>query len=359
MSGVFVIAEAGVNHNGDPDMALQLVDAAVSAGADAIKFQTFRAENLVTRSVEKADYQKQNSKAQESQFAMLKRLELSWDTHHKLAGYCRKRGIELLSTAFDAESLAFLVDEIGLKRLKIPSGEITNGPLLLLHAQTGRDLIVSTGMATLGEIEEALSVIAYGLVGGTNPSREKFREAYCSKAGKEALKEKVTLLHCTTEYPAPFCDINLKAMSTMHISFGLDTGYSDHSLGTTVPIAAAAAGAVLIEKHFTLDRGLPGPDHQSSLEPDEFRAMVEAIRIVEQAMGDGLKAPALSEIRNRDIVRKSLVAARDIVKGEVFSEKNIAVKRAGGGASPMLYWDLVGTESDRSYQAEEIIYCPK
>ena len=359
MNSIFIIAEAGVNHNGNPDMAFRLVDTAVSAGANAVKFQTFKAENLVTRNIAKANYQKQATGAEESQFSMLKRLELSRETHHRLADYCRKKNIELLSTAFDTESLFFLVRELGLKTLKIPSGEITNAPLLLEHARTGCHLIMSTGMAMLGEIEEALGVLAYGLNGGQEPSRELFQQAYCSEAGQAALKEKVTLLHCTTEYPAPYQDINLKVIPLMHQIFGLNTGYSDHSLGITVPVAAVVMGATLVEKHFTLDKKLPGPDHQASLDPEELHAMVEAIRVAEQVTGTGLKAPTPSEIKNRNVVRKSIVAAQNIAKGEVFSEQNLAIKRAGTGTSPMNYWDLLGTKSKYPYEADEAIRWPE
>ena len=256
MSSVFIIAEAGVNHNGNPDLAFKLVDAAVEAGADAVKFQTFKAENLVVKSAVKADYQMKTTDSNESQFAMLKQLELTHETYIKLIDYCKEKRIEFLSTAFDLESLNFITNNLGLKTLKIPSGEITNGPLLLAHAQTGCDLIVSTGMATLGEVENSLEVIAFGLMHGLNdktPSQEAFQEAYFSKQGQQLLQEKVTLLHCTTEYPTQTENINLSAMRTIRKAFGLKTGYSDHSEDITVPIAATALGVTIIEKHFTLD----------------------------------------------------------------------------------------------------------
>ena len=359
MKPIYVIAEAGVNHNGSSEMAFQLVDAAVEAGVDAVKFQTFKADNLVTTSADKAEYQKATTGVSESQYEMLKRLELSYEMHHQLSEYCKKKGIEFLSTAFDTDSLRFLVDDLGLTRLKIPSGEITNGPLLLEHAQTSCDLILSTGMATLGEVEEALGVIAYGLSGGKNsdikPSRAAFQKAYFSDQGQACLKEKVTVLHCTTEYPAPAKEINLNAMLTMHQAFGLQTGYSDHSEGITVPIAASAMGATLIEKHFTLDKTLSGPDHKASLEPDELKQMVTAIRTVEQVMGNGVKGPMPSEIKNREVVRKSLVATEVIKEGDEFSEQNITIKRPGTGRSPMVYWDLIGTESNRIVQVDDQI----
>lgn len=355
MSKVIIIAEAGVNHNGNIEMAFQLIDAAVEAGVDVIKFQTFKAENLVTKDANKAEYQKQITNVDESQFAMLKKLELSSSTYYKLVEYCKFKKIEFLSTAFDIESLLFLVNDFKLKTLKIPSGEITNGPLLLAHAQTGCDLIVSTGMASIYEIEEALGVIVFGLLGLKKPSRTSFQSAFCSEEGQKILKEKVTLLHCTTEYPAPLEDINLTAMKTMTEKFGLRVGYSDHSQGITVPIAAAALGAILIEKHFTLDKSLPGPDHKASLEPSELNAMVEGIRAVEKALGDGDKRPMPSELNNRDVARKSIVAAHDIKNGEVFSVENLNVKRPGIGLNPMDYWSMLGTKSSKDYSEDELI----
>ena len=359
MSKIYVIAEAGVNHNGSSEMALQLVDAAVEAGADAVKFQTFTAEKLVTKSADKAEYQKKTSGAEESQFDMLKRLELSYEMHHQLIEYCSNKGITFLSTAFDTDNLHFLVDDLGLTTLKIPSGEITNGPLLLEHAQTGCDLILSTGMATLGEVEEALGVIAFALLGSeaqnAKPSQAAFQQAYFSEQGQALLKDKVTVLHCTTEYPAPPEEINLNAMVTMQQAFGLKTGCSDHSEGITVPIAASAMGATLIEKHFTLDKSLPGPDHKASLEPDELRDMVTAIRMVEWVMGNGVKGPTPSEIKNRPIARKSLIAATDIKQGEKFSEENVTVKRPGTGISPMKYWGMVGKIAQSDIDKESLI----
>ena len=359
MSPVYIIAEAGVNHNGQRDLAFQLADAAVAAGADAVKFQTFKAEKLVTKSAIKADYQQKTTGGDESQYAMLKRLELDHQIHHELIQCCQEKGIEFLSTAFDAESLDFLANDLGVTRFKLPSGEITNGPLLLAHARFGRDIILSTGMATLAEVEEALGVIAFGLLHGQNtkqtPSRQAFHEAYSSAEGQKILKEKVTLLHCTTEYPAPDNEINLNAMITMRGAFGLQTGYSDHSEGITIPVAATAMGATLIEKHFTLDRELPGPDHQASLEPAELAEMIRSIRMVEQAMGDGVKSPTKSELRNRPIARKSLVAAEMIQAGDQYSEVNIAVKRPGTGITPMEYWEILGEQSLDSIGVDEII----
>ena len=351
-----IIAEAGVNHNGSDDLAFSLVDAAHKAGADIVKFQTFKAKNLVTEEAEQAEYQVTNSGQKESQYSMLKRLELSYETHHKLVKYCNDLGIEFLSTAFDSESLSFLVDDLGITRLKLPSGEITNAPLVLEHARTGCDLIVSTGMATLSEIEQVLSVIAYGYINPEgSPTNEALQTAYFSEQGKQLLKDKVTLLHCTTEYPAPFNDINLNAMDTMKDAFKLDVGYSDHSAGIVVPIAAVAKGAVLIEKHFTVDKALPGPDHKASLDPIELKEMVAGIRTVEKVLGDGIKGPRPSEVKNKAVARKSLVAATDIVAGELFNTENLAVKRPGNGINPINFWHYLSKPSDKSYKAGDLI----
>ena len=355
MNKVIIIAEAGVNHNGDEELAFKLVDAAVDAGADIVKFQTFKTENIVTKDAPKAGYQKISSPSSESQYTMLKKLELSHEMHYKLASYCDDKGIQFLSTAFDFDSLHFLLNNLGLKVLKIPSGEITNGPLILSHARTKSDLIVSTGMATVDEIEDALGVIAFGFLNGKSPNRDAFKAAYHSNAGQEILREKVTLLHCTSEYPAPFEDINLNAMLTMKTKFDLPIGYSDHSQGITVPIAAASLGAVIIEKHFTLDKKMLGPDHASSLEPNELKAMVEAIRVIELVLGDGVKKPGASELNNRNITRKSLVAATNIEEGEIFTSENVSIKRPGTGIQPLHYWDVLGRKSTKSYLADELL----
>ncbi|ENM3905016.1 N-acetylneuraminate synthase [Vibrio cholerae] len=352
-----IIAEAGVNHNGDEALAFQLVDAAHRAGADIVKFQTFKAKNLVTEQAKQADYQVANTQKQESQLAMLSRLELSYAAHHQLVKHCQSLGIEFLSTAFDSESLDFLVNDLGLKRLKLPSGELTNAPLVLEHARTGCDLIVSTGMATLAEIEMALGVIAFGYTAADNaePSVLAFQQAYASEAGQKALKEKVTILHCTTEYPAPMAEINLKAMDTLGRAFDLPAGYSDHSEGITIPIAAVARGAVLIEKHFTLDKNMEGPDHKASLEPDELTAMVKAIRQVEVALGTAVKSPTVSEVKNKAVARKSLVASQVIRAGESFSADNLTIKRPGSGMSPYQYWDMLERSASRDYQVGDLI----
>jgi N-acetylneuraminate synthase len=352
---VFIIAEAGVNHNGDPAIALQLVDAAAAAGADAVKFQTFSAKKVVTTSAKKAAYQKQTTGANENQLSMLQKLELPQKLHFQLADYCQDKGIQFLSTAFDFDSLTFLVDEVKVERLKLPSGEITNGPFLLAHAQTGKEIILSTGMASLDEIETALGVLAFGYLGLPVPSLTAFPKAYKSQLGQSILREKITLLHCTTAYPTPLCDINLRAIYTMTQTFGLPVGYSDHSEGITVSVAAVACGATLIEKHFTLDRDLPGPDHKASLEPHELKAMVEAIREVEQALGDGIKAPRPSELANKETARRSLVAATEIKQGDLFTDNNITAKRPGAGRSPMEYWDILGSPSSKDYKSDSVI----
>ncbi|WP_297712595.1 N-acetylneuraminate synthase [uncultured Citrobacter sp.] len=352
-----IIAEAGVNHNGDETLAFELVDVAYKAGADMIKFQTFKAHNLVTEHARQADYQMANTQKPESQLAMLSRLELSWDTHYALVKYCDSLGIAFLSTAFDSESLHFLVHDLGLTRLKLPSGELTNAPLVLEYARSGCDLIVSTGMASLSEIESALGVMAFGFTQPEDavPCDAAFAEAYISSAGQYALKKKVTLLHCTTEYPAPVDEINLQVVDTLRAAFDLPAGYSDHSEGIFIPVAAAARGAAVIEKHFTLDKNMPGPDHKASLAPDELTAMVIAIRQIERALGQKIKAATATESKNKSVVRKSLVAAKTIRCGECFSAQNIAIKRPGVGMSPCLYWEVIKKNATKDYQPGDLI----
>lgn len=354
---MLIIAEAGVNHNGDEKLAFDLVDVANAAGADVVKFQTFRTNKLVTASAARAEYQIANTKTVETQREMLSTLELSYDCFRRLARHCESSGIEFLSTAFDSESLAFLTNDFGQKRLKIPSGELTNAPFVLEHARTGLELILSTGMATLGEIEEALGVIAFGLLAeaSARPCRDAFSEAYASDDGRAVLRDKVTVLHCTTEYPAPLHEINLSAMTSLGRAFGLRCGYSDHSNGITVPIAATAMGATMIEKHFTLDRTMKGPDHCASLEPSELGAMVKAIRDVCVALGDGVKRTMPSEVKNKRIARKSLVAARSIKSGTVICTEDLLVMRPGGGTSPSRYWEVIGTKASRDYAEHEVI----
>lgn len=351
----YIIAEAGVNHNGSLAIAKKLVEVAAEAGADAVKFQTFKADKLVSRMAPKAEYQTRTTDAYESQHEMIRKLELDELAHETLIDHCKVCGIEFLSTPFDLESLDLLSGRFDLPCIKIPSGDITNAPLLLKIAQTGKPVILSTGMSTLGEIEDALGVLASGYLGNREPSIAAFREAYCSAEGQAVLQDKVTLLHCTTEYPAPLEDVNLKVMDTLKSAFGLPVGYSDHTEGITVPIAAVARGAVVIEKHFTIDRALPGPDHKASLEPTELKQMVSAIRVVEQALGSGRKHPAPSELKNMSIARKSLVAASAISAGEPFTADNIAVKRPGNGLSPMRYWELLNRKSGRDFSADETV----
>ncbi len=351
----FIIAEAGVNHNGDIGLARELVHVARRAGADAIKFQTFRAEDLATQDAPKAGYQDRTTDSNESQFEMLKRLELSAADHLTLKAECEAEGIVFLSTPFDMKSLGFLVSEMKVNQLKLPSGEITNGPLLLQAARTGLPLILSTGMATLDEIRDTLSVLAFGMCNDGVPSPEHALTAYKSAAGRRELEARVCLLHCTSEYPAAFDNINLNAMQTMRDAFGLPVGISDHSEGIAMPIAATALGACVIEKHFTLDRNLPGPDHRASISPDELSMMVNGIRQTEIAMGHGEKVPSEAELQNRQAMRKSLVAECDISDGEAFTVENLGIKRPGSGASPMLYWDFLSATASRPYKAGELI----
>jgi N-acetylneuraminate synthase len=335
----FIIAEAGVNHNGSLDLAKQLVDAAVNADADSVKFQTFKAEKMVTKSTVQAEYQAVNTGVTESQYDMLKRLELSFDDFIELKNYCDSKNIEFMTTAFDHESLHFIVKDLGVKRFKIPSGDITNGPLILEHAKYKLPIILSTGMAALAEIETALGVIAFGLLGKEKPSLSAFEEAYYSDEGQAVLKEYVTILHCTSQYPAPFHEVNLRCMKTFKTAFSLPSGYSDHTNGIAIPVAAIAMGAAVIEKHFTLDKTMDGPDHKASLDPTELKQMISSIRQVEMAMGDGVKKPTVSELKTRDVARKSLVAECDIKNSESYKSK-LAVKRPGTGISPMRYWEV-------------------
>ncbi|HIJ94496.1 MAG TPA: N-acetylneuraminate synthase [Desulfuromonadales bacterium] len=351
----YIIAEAGVNHNGSLAIAKKLVEVAAEAGADAVKFQTFKADKLVSRKAPKAVYQTRTTDISESQHEMIRKLELDEHAHETLIEHCKVCGIEFLSTPFDLESLNLLSGRFDLPRIKIPSGDITNAPLLLEIAQTGKPVILSTGMSTLGDIEDALGVLASAYLGSREPSIAAFSEAYSSAEGQAILQDKVTLLHCTTEYPAPLVDVNLKVMDTLMSSFGLPVGYSDHTAGITVPIAAVARGAVVIEKHFTIDRTLPGPDHKASLEPAELKQMVSAIRDVEQVLGSGRKHPAPSELKNMSIARKSLVAAAAISAGEPFTVDNLAVKRPGNGMSPMRYWELLNRKSGRDFSADEAV----
>ena len=330
---IYIIAEAGVNHNGEIDLAEKLVDAAFAAGADAVKFQSFRSHKLVTECAEKAGYQIRTTPASESQLEMLQSLELGEEAHQEIIHHCQKRGIAFLSSPFDLDSIQMLSD-FGVELFKIPSGEITNLPYLRKIAKVAKSVILSTGMATLGEIEAAIDIL--------NPRGTK--------------RKKITILHCTTEYPTPIMDVNLKAMNTIAAAFpGYPVGYSDHTSGIAISIAAVALGATVIEKHFTLDKNMSGPDHRASLEPLELKTLIHAIRNVEKALGNGVKRPSASEIQNIPVVRKSIVAAKDIKKDDIFSEENLCAKRPGNGTSPMRWDEFIGHPSGRDYQKDEFI----
>ena len=332
MSNVFIIAEAGVNHNGSVALAKKLIDVAVEAGADAVKFQTFKTENLLSKNTQKAAYQKETTDRKESQFDMIKKLELDIDTHHELIAYCKRKDMMFLSTPFDHESIDML-NNLGLEIFKIPSGEITNLPYLQHIGKLNKEVILSTGMSDIGEIEDALDIL---IDAGTR-------------------KENITVLHANTMYPTPMEDVNLRAMVTIGNTFNIDFGYSDHTLGIEVDIAAVAMGATVIEKHFTLDKTMEGPDHKASLEPDELKAMVRAIRNIEKALGSSIKKPSPSEIPNMAIARKSLVAKGTIKIGDVFTEENLAIKRPGEGISPMRWDEMIGTVSIKDYETDELI----
>ncbi|MDO8319251.1 N-acetylneuraminate synthase [Rhodoferax sp.] len=327
-----IIAEAGVNHNGDLGLAKRLIDAAAEAGADLVKFQTFNASRLVTRGAKKAAYQTQTTDGKESQHDMLQRLELTEAMHRELIAHCAARSIGFFSTGFDIESIDLLLG-LGQDHFKIPSGEITNLPYLRHIGQLGKKTILSTGMATLGEIEAAIDVL--------------------EQAGTP--RTSITVLHCTTEYPTPMAEVNLRAMQSIQAAFGVAVGYSDHTQGIEVAIAAVAMGATVIEKHFTLDRTLPGPDHQASLEPAELKAMVVAIRNIEAALGDGIKKLTPSEARNKPVARKSLVTSQAIKAGEVINAQNITAKRPGTGISPMLWDEVIGRRAPRDFAADELV----
>lgn len=328
-----IIAEAGVNHNGDMTLAKELIAAAAAAGADLVKFQTFIAANIISRSAPKAEYQKGATDPQESQQEMVRKLELTRENHLELIAECKKQGIGFFSTAFDKDSIDLLEELGGSDIVKVPSGELTNLPYLRYLTRHSKHVLLSTGMANLGEIEAAINVV--------------------EQAGTS--RDKITVLHCTTEYPTPMEDVNLRAMFNIGKAFGVSVGYSDHTAGIEVPIAAVALGATVIEKHFTLDRTMPGPDHRASLEPDELKAMVQGIRNIEKALGDGIKRPSPSELKNKPIARKSLVAARTIKAGELFSEQNLVAKRPGTGISPMQWDAVVGRPALRDFDEDELI----
>lgn len=352
---VYVIAEAGVNHNGRQDVALALIDAAASAGADAVKFQTFNAARLASKLAPKASYQKQTTDAAESQLDMLTKLELPREWHADLQAHAHRQGIDFLSTAFDSESLSFLT-ALGMPRFKVPSGELTNAPLLWQFARTGKDLIVSTGMATLSEVEQALAVIAHARNAQREPAdMDEVWRRWSEPAARHGLLGHVTLLHCTSQYPTPFDQVNLLAMDTLASAFGLDVGYSDHTQGGLIPVAAVARGAKVIEKHLTLDRSMPGPDHRASLEPGELAQMVRDIRNLQQALGSGWKAPEPAEWDTRQAARQQVVAARPIEADRTISRDDLTTARCGQGLPPSALWGLIGQRAARAYAPGDVI----
>jgi N,N'-diacetyllegionaminate synthase len=332
MNKVFIIAEAGVNHNGSLELAKKLVDVAVDAKADAVKFQTFKADKLVCKSASKAEYQKEATDRDESQFDMLKKLELDLAAHEELIEYCKQKNIMFLSTPFGFDSIDMLI-KLNIDIFKVPSGEVNNLPFLRKIGGLGKKVIISTGMTNLGEIETALDIVM--------------------EAGTE--KNNITVLHCNTEYPSPMEDVNLRAMQTIKDAFKVNIGYSDHTPGIEVPVAAVALGASVIEKHFTLDKNMPGPDHLASLDPSELKEMVRSIRNIEIAMGNGIKKPSQSELKNKVIARKSIVAAKNIKVGDLFSEDNITVKRPGNGISPLLWDKIIGLQARLDFVVDEAI----
>jgi len=351
-----IIAEVGVNHNGSLELACELVKQAAACGADVVKFQTYQTEKLVCFDAPKAGYQLRSSSGAESQFQMLKRLELTRREFHALKKCCEEADVEFLSTPFDVESARFLKDELKVGRFKIGSGDVTCGPLLLEVALSGKPVILSTGMSNFQEIESALGMIAFGYLGGKGrPCQASFREAWESEAGRAALERNVTLLHCTSQYPAPLLDTNLLAMKALEARFGLRLGFSDHTEGLAAAAAAAALGAVMIEKHFTLDKTMNGPDHKASLEPEEFKDMVRLVREVETVLGSSVKVIVDSERPTREVARRSLVAATAIKRGDVFSIENLIAKRPGTGISAAEYWDWIGTVAQKDYRPDEMI----
>ncbi|MCW5824500.1 MAG: N-acetylneuraminate synthase [Cyanobacteria bacterium TGS_CYA1] len=349
---VLIIAEAGVNHNGSLKRAIEMVKVAKESGADVVKFQSFSADSITTRTNQMADYQKRNTKSDTAQWAMLKQLELSEDDHFTLFECCKKEGIEFVSSPFDVYFVQFLKN-LGVTKYKIPSGEITNGPLLLAIANTGIPAILSTGMSTLEEVTRALKVLSHGYLCKSSIPTD-FSDSI-TLAETEILKEYVSLLHCTSEYPVEPHKANLRAIEKLKKTFGLTTGFSDHTQGVMISIAAVSLGAQIIEKHFTLDKTLPGPDHRASLDPLELQLLVSSIRNVENAMGTGDKIPTEDELKVSKVARKVLVASKKIAIGESFSESNLTVKRGGNGISPMDYWSLLGKKSSRAYDLDDVL----
>ncbi len=351
----YIIAEAGVNHNGQEALAIELIDKIKQSGADAVKFQLFSASALTTSEAPQAQYQAQNTAKTSSQYEMLRALELPMATFEKLKNHAKQQKIDFIVTPFDLESLTYLSTELMLPILKISSGDITYGPLLLNAARSDAQIILSTGMCTLSEIEQALKILAFGMMHQGDPLATSLEECYASSRAHQLLQQRVTLLHCTSEYPAPFEDVNLKAMDTLSAAFGLPVGFSDHTVGIEVPIAAVARGATIVEKHVTLDKQMPGPDHLASLDIAELTQMVQAIRHIELALGDGRKYPRTSEKKNMAVVRRALIANTTIKTGELFSAQNIAIKRHTGGISPMKYWEWLGRKAEKNYAIDEAI----
>jgi len=350
----FIIAEAGVNHNGSIKIAKSLIDKAKVAKADAIKFQSFKGKNIIRKGTEKCDYQKGNTLESKDQLEMVSKLELSVEQHHEIFSYAREVQLEVISTPFDLESIE-LLENLNVNRYKIPSGEVNNPLLLYRVAQTKKPIILSTGMATLGEIETALSIIAFGLADKSNPSMERCSSFFVTREAQELLKKFVSILHCTTQYPAPPDEVNLNAMNTIQSSFNLPVGYSDHTEGIGVSIAAVALGASIVEKHFTLDRSMNGPDHSASIEPKELEQLVQEVRRVEQSLGSTQKIPTFSELKNISIVRRSIVAKGLIKKGETFSLDNLTLKRPGTGLNPLNIWRLLSEKATQDYSEDDFI----
>lgn len=356
MSKSFIIAEAGVNHNGSLENALRLVDVAVRSGADAVKFQTFNSQALATSTASKAEYQTKAVPGDASMLKMLQELELEKNEFKQIQEYCCKAGIEFLSTPFDIESLDFLVDELGLKKIKIGSGDLTNALLLLKAAQKGCSIILSTGMGDLGDIQDALAVLAFGYLNKRNPtSYQEVKEHFSLVRPWDILKKNVSILHCVSNYPALSEEINLAAIPLLKKTFGLRTGYSDHTLGIEMSIAAVALGSEIIEKHITFDKNMSGPDHKASLEEAELISMVQSIRNVEKGLGDGHKMPMASEIAMAKKARRSIVANRAIAKDQIICAEDLAIKRPSEGLSPMYYWNIVGRKAVRNYEPEQSI----
>lgn len=356
MSKIFIIAEAGVNHNGSVELAKQMIEVAAKAGVDAVKFQTSLPKGVSSKNAPKAAYQMETTDKNESQLEMVKKLMLDAKSYQPILKACKDNHVEFLSTPFDLWAVHFLSDSCNVSKLKISSGEVTNAPLLIEAAHTQKPIILSTGMCTLGDIERALGILAFGYLNNRAPKNiEECFKTYNTEEGQHILKEKISLLHCTTEYPAPDEEVNLRCIQTLRQAFNLPVGYSDHTRGIGVSVAAVALGAQILEKHFTLDKNLPGPDHKASLNPAELNQWVQEIRRVEKALGDGKKRPSPSEKINLSIVRRSLVASRKIQKGELFSTENITVKRPATGISPFCYWEKIDTPANRDYEEDDLL----